>query len=143
MSETPTELALIQAVRDMAGENSSKVLPAVLRTLQEFGIRGLAAAVGSGDQPQVVITVSVDDVTLETVKHVTAPILRKVGFAEDVIPIMAGAAGSAVSRALAAQRMRRAAQASQAQPQQPAPPQPQEPPVRPAWTPGPRPGRRA
>lgn len=145
MSETPTELALREAVTNMIAENPGRVLPAVAAVLEQHGVRCLAVAIGVAEKPQVVITATIDDVTRETVTQVTRPVLIRVGFPEDVVPIMAGAAGSAVARAITAQRVKRqqqqAAEAAVAAQQPPIPsPTPMPSGPRPAWVPGPRRG---
>ncbi len=147
MSETPTELALREAVANLIAENPGRVMPVVADVLKQYGMRSLAVALGVADRPQVTITLTMDDVTRETVTQVARPVLLRVGFPEDVAPIMAGAAGSAVARAMAAQRVRqqqqRAAEAAVAAQQPPIPPptpldgQPAAY-ARPVWTPGPR-----
>jgi len=146
MSESQTEQQFRQVLADFVAEDPKRFITALVRALEENGGRCLVVLVGVTEEPQVRLSLSLDDVTMETVKQVVRPVLQKAGFPSDVVPVMAGAAGSAAMRWLSAQRQRRQQEQAARTPPQPAsPPKSEEwspttpsADARPAWRPGPR-----
>jgi hypothetical protein len=108
-----TEAELTRAVMALADLAPSRVLPALARALEGLGCRVLFAAVGLTENPQVTVTVTVDDVTSEVVKQVAVPILLRAGIGPEAVPMFANMAGGAVSRWLRFQREAQARRAAQ------------------------------
>ncbi len=105
---TPTEQAILDAISDGVRENRTRVVYTITQALEAEGIRSLLAVVGTGDYPQVSVTLSIDDVTQEIVKQVVAALLGRAGLPSDMVAMFSGVAGPAVARWLAAQRQRAA-----------------------------------
>lgn len=106
---SPAEKALSDALVDYLEENPARLPQVISETLKERGVRLLGVFIGLGGHPEyphVVATVTLDDVTAQTVTQVVTPILSRVWLPPDAIPVMAGTAGAVVSRWLASQRQK-------------------------------------
>ncbi len=115
--QSPAEKALREALLDYLEENPARLPKVLAETLEEQGVRILGVFVGLGDRPgypHVVTSVTLDDVTAQTVTQVVTPILSRIGLSPDAIPVMAGTAGAVVSRWLAGQRQKAAQRAAAA-----------------------------
>jgi len=109
-----TEQRFQDAVEDLLDYRPTQVLPLLASALERRGARILCAAVGIGDYPQVVASITIDDVTEEVAKQVIVRVLDRVGMQKEAAAMMAATAATVVGRWVANQRMRRAAEAGKA-----------------------------
>ena len=115
--ETVNETNFVQAVNALLDENPVRLLPVLAQALEARGVRVVMVALGIGRQPQVAISMTVDDVTAESTRLVAMPFLRRMGLEDGTAQLMATGAATAAARWVSnyrIQQRQRAAQAAQA-----------------------------
>ncbi len=115
---TVNEENFVQAMNALLDENPVRLLPVLSQALEARGVRTVMVALGVGKQPQVSISMTVDDVTAETTRLVAMPVLRRMGLEESTAQLMATGAATAAARWVSnyrIQQRQRQAQAAQGQ----------------------------
>lgn len=92
-----TERAFAEALGDLADVAPDRIGPVMMRVLQQRGIRILATIVGATPKPLVCTTVTIDDVSAETVAAVVRKLLVHFGAPDQSVDWMARAAGGAAA----------------------------------------------
>jgi len=132
-TRNPTEQRFVEALNDLLAYAPSRVPALFAEVLRERDARVLLAVVGLGDFPMVETTVTLDDITSQTVTQVMTRLLPRVGIPREAVPMTAATVGTVAARWIA---QRRAAATRQAQQPVQIPMQPQAQQQPPASSPG-------